>query len=435
MESRGRGWNLDGPVARGQRALFYSHDSLGLGHLTRTLLIAEGLNRHFPRLSSLIVTGSAMAHSFRVSPNLDYVKLPSVIKVAREEYASRALELSFEESQRLRREIIHETTVHYEPDFFFVDTVPCGLKGELLKTLDYLRNNLSETRVFLILRDILDDPALLIPAWKELDAFKVLEENYDGIFVCGHQWVYDPVKEYRFPPSVHSKVQFCGYLERSFDETVCKRLRKELTPNGERLVVVTVGGGVDGAQLIEGFQQCVERVRRQVPLATVLLLGPEVSPSRARSLASSVSGDPGSQVLNFSADCLAYMGAADVIVSMGGYNTLNEIIWLRKPAVVSPRVHPRREQLIRARRMARLGLLRMIHPRDLTADLLAEKVLEALSPSSPIPFTPFRFTAVQKIARELGRFIREDARSTPPRFCGGDGAWLIQKRESRSLTS
>ncbi len=171
---------------------------------------------------------------------------------------------------------------------------------------------------------------------------------------------------------------------------------------------------MDGAQLIEGFQQCVERVRRQVPLATVLLLGPEVSPSRARSLASSVSGDPGSQVLNFSADCLAYMGAADVIVSMGGYNTLNEIIWLRKPAVVSPRVHPRREQLIRARRMARLGLLRMIHPRDLTADLLAEKVLEALSPSSPIPFTPFRFTAVQKIARELGRFIREDARSTPP---------------------
>ena len=218
-----------------------------------------------------------MAHSFRIAPNLDYVKLPSVIKVDREEYASRTLELSFDEVRKLRQQIIHETTVHYEPDFFFVDTVPCGLKGELLKTLDYIRNHLPKTRVFLILRDILDDPALLIPDWKELDAFRVLEEHYDSIFVCGHQWVYDPVREYRFPPSVQSKVKFVGYLKRSFDEAVCRRVRKELTPNGQKLIVVTVGGGADGSQLIESFLQCSERVRRHVPLATVLLLGPDMS--------------------------------------------------------------------------------------------------------------------------------------------------------------
>ncbi len=273
----GKGHNLNRLAARGQRALFYSHDSLGLGHLKRTLLISAGLSRHFPRLSSLIVTGSAMAHSFRVSPNLDYVKLPSVIKVSRDEYASRTLELSFDETRKLRQQIIHETTVHFEPDFFFVDTVPCGLKGELLKTLAYIKNHLPKTRVFLILRDVLDDPALLIQEWKELDAFRVLEENYDCIFVCGHQWVYDPTIEYRFPPSVQSKVKFGGYLKRSFDEAVCRRVRKELTPHGEKLIVVTVGGGADGSQLIESFQQCVERVGRQVPLATVLLLGPDMS--------------------------------------------------------------------------------------------------------------------------------------------------------------
>ena len=355
-----------------------------------------------------------MAHSFRVAPNLDYVKLPSVIKVGREEYVSRALDLSFDETRKLRQEILYETTVHYGPDFFFVDTLPCGLKGELLKTLDYIRNHLPETRVFLILRDILDDPLLLMPTWKEMGVFKILEENYAGIFVCGHQWVYDPVKEYRFPLSVQSKVKFVGYLKRSFDEAICKRVREELTPNGQKLVVVTVGGGADGSQLIKSFQQCVERVRQQVPIATVLLLGPEMSPSRTRSLASSVDGDPSSQVLDFSADSVAYMGAADVIVSMGGYNTLNEIVWLRKPAVVIPRVHPRREQLIRARRMAELGLIRMIHPRDLSAELLAEKVLEALSLAPQIPFVPIRFTAVERLAEELGGLIREDSRSEPP---------------------
>ena len=108
----------------GERALYYSHDSLGLGHLRRTLLISEGLNRHFPKLSSLIVTGSAMVHSFRVSSRVDYVKLPSVTKIAREEYASRSLDLSFPETLQLRQEIVYNTAVHYAPDFVFVDTVP-----------------------------------------------------------------------------------------------------------------------------------------------------------------------------------------------------------------------------------------------------------------------------------------------------------------------
>ena len=371
--------------ARGQRALFYSHDSLGLGHLKRTLLISEGLNRHFPGLSCLIVTGSAMAHSFRVAPNLDYVKLPSVVKVAREEYASRALDLSFDETRKLRQEILYEATVNYDPDFFFVDTVPCGLKGELLKTLDYIRNHLPETRVFLILRDILDDPLLLIPTWKEMGVFKILEENYDGIFVCGHQWVYDPSKEYGFPPSVQSKIEFCGYLKRSFDEAVCKRVREELTANGEKLVVVTVGGGADGSKVIETFLKAAPRIQQELPMARVLLLGPEMSPAETSSLSASMSGDPNSLVLDFSADSVAYMAAADLIISMGGYNTLNEIIWLRKRAVVIPLVHPRREQLIRAQRMAQLGLIRMIHPRDLTGELLAEEVLQALSLPPPGP--------------------------------------------------
>ena len=64
--------------------------------------------------------------------------------------------------------------------------------------------------------------------------------------------------------------------------------------------------------------------------------------------------------------------------------------------------------------MAELGLIRMIHPRDLSAELLAEKVLEALSLAPQIPFVPIRFTAVQRLAEELGRLISEDSRSEPP---------------------
>ncbi len=70
--------------------------------------------------------------------------------------------------------------------------------------------------------------------------------------------------------------------------------------------------------------------------------------------------------------------------------------------------------LSRARRMAKLGLIQMIHPRDLSAELLARKVLEALSLAPQIPFVLIRFSAVEKLAEELGHLIREDSRFEPP---------------------
>ena len=111
------------------RALFYSHDTVGLGHLRRTLLLANGLDQRLNGLDTLIVTGSAMAHGFRLQPNVDYVKLPSVQKVANENYASRTLSASFSEILRMRTELITATARTFRPDILFVDNVPLGMKG------------------------------------------------------------------------------------------------------------------------------------------------------------------------------------------------------------------------------------------------------------------------------------------------------------------
>jgi predicted glycosyltransferase len=55
---------------------------------------------------------------------------------------------------------------------------------------------------------------------------------------------------------------------------------------------------------------------------------------------------------------------------MGGYNTICEILASKTPALIVPRVTPRQEQLIRAERMKELGLVDMLHPKDLSARAL-----------------------------------------------------------------
>jgi predicted glycosyltransferase len=77
---------------------------------------------------------------------------------------------------------------------------------------------------------------------------------------------------------------------------------------------------------------------------------------------------------DFSDDMMSLMAAADVVVAMGGYNTVCELLTLRKRAVVVPRTKPGLEQCIRAERMSALGLLRMLHPSRLGPAALLDAV-------------------------------------------------------------
>jgi predicted glycosyltransferase len=84
------------------------------------------------------------------------------------------------------------------------------------------------------------------------------------------------------------------------------------------------------------------------------------------------------QMFEFTDDLMSYMAAADGVISMGGYNTLCEILSARKPAVVIPRIHPSQEQLVRAEKMTQLGLFQSIHPAVLTPELLFKTLFAQL---------------------------------------------------------
>jgi len=93
-------------------------------------------------------------------------------------------------------------------------------------------------------------------------------------------------------------------------------------------------------------------------------------------------------VQDFHDDMASLINAADVVVAMGGYNTVCELLTLRKRALLVPRVKPGQEQCIRAERMAALGLLRMLHPDQLTPATLMSALrteLEAFARHERVP--------------------------------------------------
>ena len=82
-------------------------------------------------------------------------------------------------------------------------------------------------------------------------------------------------------------------------------------------------------------------------------------------------------------DLAEYIPAADVVVSMGGYNTICEILSFEKHALIVPRVHPEPEQWIRARRLQEMGLVEVLRPEALSPDTLSAWLARDLGTPPP----------------------------------------------------
>ena len=359
-----------------KRVLIYSHDTFGLGNIRRMLEIARHLVESEPQLSVLIITGSPMLHAFRIPARIDYVKLPCLSRDTRGHYGARYLDMNLRATVRLRANIIRSTILDFAPDLILVDKKPYGVEEELSGALDALPTGISRPKLVLLLRDILDSPQATSRVWSKNRYFDAIDAHYDDVLVVGASEVFDLRDEYNFPPRAARKVHFCGYLGRKAGLRGRAQVRAELGIVGRQpLVLVTAGGGEDGHATLRAYVDGLAALPAWQRPRSHIVFGPEMAQPRRDEIAAIADTLGCVSREDFSDDMMSLISAADVVVSMGGYNTVCELLTLRKRAVVVPRVRPVAEQGIRAERMAALGLLRCVHPDHLTPAGLVESVL------------------------------------------------------------
>mgnify|MGYP006935399088 CR=1 FL=1 len=128
------------------KILIYSHDTYGLGNIRRMLAIAAYLSEQFDELSILLVSGSPMLHAFRIPPQIDYIKLPSVSRTQTGEYVSPYLDVEFGAIIKLRSNLILSAVLDFQPDLLLVDKKPLGMGGELAPALEMLDRRVDRPR-------------------------------------------------------------------------------------------------------------------------------------------------------------------------------------------------------------------------------------------------------------------------------------------------
>lgn len=363
------------------RIALYSHDAQGLGHMRRNVTIARAL-ADGDENSILLIAGAREAASFALPDGVDTLALPALCKEADGAYRARSLGIDRDAILRLRTQILRTALREFAPDVLVVDKLPRGVNRELVESFEVLRT--TGTRLVLGMREVLDEPDRVHADWRRGGAYSALRRHYDAIWVYGDPQVYDPVTEYDMPDDLAEMVRYSGYLGRGVPAALTagdpKLWRRSLgLPDGP-LHLCMVGGGEDGYRLADAF------TRAELPdgVSGVVVTGPFMPPAQRRAIAAQVMRRDDLHILEFVPDADTLIWLAERVISMGGYNTTCELLSSGTHSLIVPRVKPRREQLIRARRLSELGALDLLMPDELTAGALTAWLAAPAAPRDRI---------------------------------------------------
>jgi predicted glycosyltransferase len=345
---------------------FYCQHVLGVGHFFRSLEICRALTRH----QVFLITGGVRPEA-ALAPHVTEVRLPA-LEMDREFKGLRAAPgADLDAIRRRRRERLAALFQTERPDLFLVELYPFGRKAfgfEIDPVLDAMAvGRLPRCGVVCSVRDILVEKA---DAEKhEARAVGVLNRFFDAVLIHADPRLVRLEETFGRLKEVAVPLIYTGFITPAPAADARQRLRTALgLAAADRLIVVSAGGGSVGMPLLEAAVRAARHLRRARQTRLQVFTGPFLSERDFEQLAHA--GGEGVSVARFTSDFLSYLAAADLSVSMAGYNTTMNLLAARAPALVWPFAQ-NREQRLRSERLETLGALQLLQDADLEPVRLA----------------------------------------------------------------
>ena len=347
----------------------------------------------------MLATGSELAAEFSDISGMELVQLPSVTKQANGSYLSSDPTCSIEETISLRSSVLKRSVSQFRPGIFIADKEPLGLRGELEPTLNELD---SQATKILGLRDILDDSEILRKEWNSRGVTDRIGDLYDEIWIYGPKWFHEPLAGLELTENVQRKCRYLGFLGSGR-----KAVETGQSKSGDPHILVTAGGGEDGAGLMERvLAVCESGAKLEQKL--VLLLGPLIDVADRERICSRAARFDNIEVVDFQSDPSQLLASAVAVVAMCGYNTFCEILEAKKPVLFVPRETPRKEQLIRASRAAELKAAELMRFEDAADASEFANRINALIDRPSRPRSPeFVFDGLEQLGARVSELVAQ----------------------------
>lgn len=347
-----------------RRILIWTQHLLGIGHLMRSMNIAQALGE--AGYDVMLVSGGPVPAETTARP-FGIVRLPPVR--AKDELFDALVDLQGNEVTSAlleqRKAVLLEAFSKFSPDCVITETYPFGrrlVQDEVRALIGAARSLPRPPRIVASVRDVLQRPR------KDERAVAMAElalSHYDMILVHGDETLIPADASFPEMRRIRHLLHYTGYVGRK-------------APSGPRRrneVLISAGGGAVGDALVRAATEAhgLSRLRH---LPWTIVTGP-LSTAELRN----------AEGLFFSRnlpDLSVRIAHAALSVSQAGYNTIVETLAGQTPAVVVPFETDReREQITRAACLSERGILTVVRNVDLSPQTLAAAMDERFSLGMP----------------------------------------------------
>ncbi|MBI9088877.1 MAG: glycosyl transferase [Desulfobacterium sp.] len=356
------------------KIIVYCQHVLGVGHFFRTLEIVKALDAH----DVVLVTGGDFLPASLPS-HVRQVALPGLMM---DEQFSGLYSVDpgqrFEDVKHARQQILEQLFLQERPDLFLVELYPFGRKAfrfELDPVLALIAGDATlDCRVVCSLRDILVEK-------KDGGAYETrvvdtLNQWFDALLIHSDPQLIRLETTFSRINAIRIPMVYTGFVTPLPDPAAVENVRSALGIGPDQfLVVVSAGGGNVGAPLLEAVLLAHGLLQDRDKVRMMVLTGPYMEKEAVDRLFS-LAGE-GVRIESFWTDFISLVAAADLSISMAGYNTCMNLVAAGVPALVWP-FDQNREQRMRAKTLVDFADITLLEGEDLVPKRLAGIIQERL---------------------------------------------------------
>jgi predicted glycosyltransferase len=385
------------------KILFYCQYVWGMGHLVRSLEFARALSGY---AVTLVAGGQDV--DVDLPSNVQYVKLP--VLYMDEQFTTLIPgdpTKSVADIQQARKHILYDLFRCKQPDIFIVELYPFGRSifgFELQPVLENMRSGKFGTvKAVCSLRDILVEKK--DPAAYEERVIQQLNRYFDALLIHSDERLLRLDETFSRIRDIQAPVVYTGFITRQTDPAAGAKLRRELGISaGQKLIVASAGGGRSGYKILSSVLDACELLRDRLPIRLEIFAGPFMENEEFLKLEGRSA--PGIRVRRFTRQFQDYLYAADLSVSLAGYNTCMNLLVTQVPAIVYPYLR-QREQPIRISKIKNFLPLLVLNDGDLRPDRLSEHMDHMLAKKRGCKTLPIDMNGAVNAAEFLSRWAKE----------------------------
>jgi predicted glycosyltransferase len=356
------------------KIIIYCQHVLGIGHFFRTLEICRALDQH----QVVLVSGGPETPA-PLPPHVRRLQLPELAMDQAFQNLHATDGRSVAQTRAGRRAMLEHLFREETPDLFLIELYPLGRKAfrdELDPLLAQIKDGrLPPCRVVCSVRDILVEKEDL--ARHEKRAVDTLNRWFDALLIHADPDVIRLDATFGRMDAIRIPVAYTGFVAspvRPAGERAAWKAARGIPPE-QMLIVASAGGGAVGYPLLNATIRAIPHLPEDRPMQMHVFTGPFMEAQDVQRLKRRA--DHRVCIHRFASDFPAWLQAADLSISMAGYNTCMNILATGVSALVHPFAQ-NREQGLRATLLADRGCLGVLSTEDLDPLRLAGRMARQL---------------------------------------------------------